>query len=794
MIKVALAGNPNCGKTTLFNALTGSTAHVGNWPGVTVDKREGKYKKGSEEVDIVDLPGIYSLSPYTPEEVISRNYIIDEKPDCVVNIVDATNLERNLYLTTQILEMDVPVVVALNMADVLKKSNEVIDVKKLSDALGVKVVLVSALTGEGLDELMKETIESAKKDRVGTSIVLNTELKDLALKVKSALEEESLSNSLYHAMKLIEDDEIELKAHPREYEIVKEAKEDFKNDTFGTDFEAIIADARYKYIQENYSTALIKPTAQKTEKVKKGNKEVEYITVVDKNGNEKKKKVKQGTKSDRIDKVLTNRVFGLIIFAAILFLVFHLTFGEDLFYLGAMGAFSGIEAAPWAEGTAWEGIIWTGESIQAPGVFLQTCLVGLTDWFTELVGGWLEAGNASAWASAFICDGILAGIFSVLSFLPQILLLFLFFAILEDSGYMARVAFILDRIFRKFGVTGRAFMPMIMGFGCSIPAMVNTRTLATDKERTATIRVIPFFSCSAKLPILTACAGAIVSQMGVGNADLITFGMYLTGVAVAIIALLVLRNTTMRGETPPFIMELPAYHWPKFSALMLHVWDKCKHFVKKAFTIILVSNIIIWFLQSFTPYLQYIEYSEDDGFLTEVTTNDSILANLGRTVQFIFTPLGFGSQLGAYGWVFAVGAITGLIAKENVIATFAMLGAVVGATVTDIPDIEGATDVARMIAATGINTPGVLAFIVFNMTTIPCFAAVATAKAELKPGTLKNTIGFWLITSYVAASAFYIIGTWWWTCFIYIAAIVVGIIVIHNVNKSKDKKLEEAAA
>lgn len=788
MIKVALAGNPNCGKTTLFNALTGSTAHVGNWPGVTVDKREGKYKKGSEEVDIVDLPGIYSLSPYTPEEVIARNYIIDEKPDCVVNIVDATNLERNLYLTTQILEMDVPVVVALNMADMLKKEKQVVDVKKLEEELGVKVVLVSALTGEGLDDLMAQAIASSRTPRVGSSVILNTKLNELALKVKKALEEESLSNSLYHAMKLIEDDEIEKNAHPREYEIVKNEKESFNDETFGTDFEAIVADARYKYIQEHYSSTLSKPKKDVIVE-KKGKKDVEYEIVVDKKGKEKKKKVKKGTKSDRIDKVLTNRVFGLIIFAVILFFVFHLTFGEDLFYLGAMGVF-GEGSDPWALDTAWEGIIWTGESIQSPGVFLQTCLVGLTDWFTEVVGGWLEAGNASAWASAFICDGILAGIFSVLSFLPQILLLFLFFSILEDSGYMARVAFILDRIFRRFGVTGRAFMPMIMGFGCSIPAMINTRTLATDKERTATVRVIPFFSCSAKLPILTACAGAVVSLFGVSNADLITLGMYFTGIIVAIIALLVLRNTTLRGETPPFIMELPTYHWPKFSALMLHVWDKCKHFVKKAFTIILVSNIIIWFLQSFTPYLEYIEYSEDDGFLTSLTTNDSILANLGRTVQFVFTPLGFGSQLGSYGWVFAVGAITGLIAKENVIATFAMLGAVVGVSAGVDPETveEGVSDVANMIAATGIGIPGVLAFIVFNMTTIPCFAAVATAKAELKPGTLKNTIGFWLITSYVAASAFYVIGTWWWTCFIYLAVIIVAIIVISKVNKAKDKK------
>lgn len=768
MIKIALAGNPNCGKTTLFNALTGSTAHVGNWPGVTVDKREGIYKKGSEPVDIVDLPGIYSLSPYTPEEVISRNFIIDEKPDCVVNLVDATNLERNLYLTTQLLEMDVPVVVALNMMDEVDKAGDEIDVALLSKNLGVPVIGVSALKESNLSELMEIVIKESQKERQGTSVLTGSSVGKVIDEVKTALVKEGVSNPLFHAIKLVENDSIEVEQHKKEHVIVLEHKAGFSDPVFGNDLEAVVADTRYKTIAKDYSISLHKHVEEKTEE-KEG------------------KKKKEGTKSDRIDKVLTNRVFGLLIFAVILFLVFHLTFGEDLFYLSAMGVFNGIdEDFALAAGTPWEGILFSAGGIQSPGVFLQTALVGCTDWFTEVVGGWL--GEASPWVSALVCDGILAGIFSVLSFLPQILLLFMFFSILEDSGYMARVAFILDRIFRKFGVSGRAFLPMIMGFGCSVPAFTNTRTLATERERIATIRVIPFFSCSAKLPILTACAGAIVSQFGVGNADLITFGMYMTGVCVAIIAILFMRNTTMRGATPPFIMELPAYRIPKFSALMLHVWDKCKHFVKKAFTIILASNLLIWFLQSFTPDWHYIEYTEDEGFLTALTTNDSILAGIGKIIQPLFTPLGFGSQLSSYGWVFAVGAITGLIAKENVIATFAMLGAVVGSLGAESA-VEGATDVANMIAATGINIPGVLAFIVFNMTTIPCFAAVATANAELRKGTLKNTIVFWLITSYIAASAFYLIGTWWWTAFIYIALIAIAIVIIHFVNKKKDQKL-----
>ena len=366
----------------------------------------------------------------------------------------------------------------------------------------------------------------------------------------------------------------------------------------------------------------------------------------------------------------------------------------------------------------------------------------------------------------------------MLSFLPQILVLFLFFSILEDSGYMARVAFILDRIFGKFGLSGRAFMPMIMGFGCSIPAMINTRTLADEKERTATVRVIPFFSCGAKLPILTAIAGAIVMQFGLGNADLITFGMYVLGVATAIVAVLVMRNTTMRGEVPPFIMELPAYHLPQFKALMIHLWDKCKHFVKKAFTIILVSTIVIWFVSHFSFNWE---------FLADEQINESILASLGMFVQPLFTPLGFGSQLQNWGWVFVVAAITGLIAKENVIATFGVLAAcILGSALPE--DETGVSYVVAMIDATGITVPALIAFIAFNMTTIPCFAAVATAKAELPSKKSFNwTLVFWVVTSYIVASAVYTIGSWWWTLFIWLAAaalVTAGIILFNRRKKA----------
>jgi len=783
MIRVALAGNPNCGKTTLFNILTGSTAHVGNWPGVTVDKREGVYKKGSEFVSVVDLPGIYSLSPYTPEEVISRNYIIDEKPNCVINIVDASNLERNLYLTTQILEMDVPVIVALNMMDVLEKNKDKIDVKKLSEAIGVPVIPISALKGTNMSELMEETIKASKTKRVGSTILENSEVGPVIKKIDSILKEQEVESSLYHAIKLVENDSIEVKNHEQEYKLIEEERNKISHPVLGNDFEAIIADTRYKHIEEKFSIYLEKHKEPET----KG-KEKLSIT-------------------DRIDKVMTNKFLGLFMFVFILFLVFHLTFGEDLFYLGAMGVF-GEGSDPFLAGTTWEGLLFTGSGIQSPGVVLQTCVVGLTDYLTELTGIGLENLNASTWATALVTEGIEAGLFSILSFLPQILVLFLLFSILEDSGYMARVAFLLDKIFRKFGVSGRAFMPMIMGFGCSIPAMTNTRTLSTEKERLATVRVIPFFSCSAKLPILTAVAGAIAIQFGLGHADLITLGMYFTGIVVAIIALIFMKYTISRDDNPPFIMELPEYHFPKFSSLMLHLWDKCKHFIQKAFTVILLSNLVIWFLQSFTPSLEYIAYSQEEGFLSNLTTNDSILANLGRSLQVIFTPLGFGSQLhvttssGAvlsYGWVFPVAALTGLIAKENVIATFATIAAAIAkdpqvlellneVNSSGLASVEGATSVAQMAVATGINVPGLLSFIVFNLTTIPCFAAVATARAEVKKGTFKNTLFFWIATSYIVSSAFYLIGTWWWTSLIYLLLIVLVILFIYLYNKNKGKQ------
>ena len=765
MKRVALAGNPNCGKTTLFNSLTGASAHVGNWPGVTVDKLEGVYKKTPEPIAIVDLPGIYSLSPYTSEEVISRNFIMDEKPDCVIDIVDATNLERNLYLTTQIMEIDVPIVIALNMMDEVEKNGDIIDVKKLEEEIGLPVCPISALKQTGLEELMQKVYEQSNTTRQATTVLHDFTLGHLIRDCQIALEGQGVENSLFHAVKLVELDEIEVKQHPTSAEMVEKFKQTFEDPTFGGDFEAIIADGRYKYITSKYTLAL-------TRKIK-----------VDK---------ERVTKSDKIDKVLTHKIWGIPIFLVILFLIFHITFSEDMLFLGAGGVFdrepSGeveivedIEYSnkieEFASGITWHNFFGYEEGVYSPGVILQNTVITFTDFLHACAEQGLASANAPEWVVGFICDGILGGLFSVMSFLPQILLLFLLFSILENSGYMARVAFILDRLLRKFGLSGRAFMPMIMGFGCAVPAMINTRTLADEKEKIATIRVIPFFSCGAKLPILTAISGAIISAFGLGNADLITYGMYILGVVVAICAVLLMRGTTLKGGTPPFIMELPQYRWPQARSLAALTWDKLKHFIKKAFSIILLSTIGIWIISHFSWGWNY---------LSDELINDSILAGIGKLIQPLFTPMGFGSQLGAFGWVFAVAAITGLIAKENVIATFGTLAACIVGAAIDVEVDGGIGAVAQMIAATGATIPALIGFIAFNMLTLPCFATVATAKAELPNKKLfVGTLLFWIFTSYIVSTMIYLVGSWWWTVFIFIGVwgAVLTLVIQNNLGK-----------
>ncbi len=749
MLKFALVGNPNSGKTTLFNALTGSTAHVGNWPGVTVDKKEGTYKKGKEPVDVIDLPGIYSLSPYTPEEVVARNFILEESPDCIINIVDATNLERNLYLTTQLMEVDVPMVIALNMADVLRRQGDKIDVKLLEKRIGFPVVEISALKGENVDLLMEKAMEAVAQKREGSSVLHGSILGSAIANAEIAFKLKGVPAPLFHAIKLVEKDEIEVANHPTEARAVEAfIRENVcEKDGFCGDAEAEIADARYKYVTAHFSSTLTRAKKPVSDEL---------------------------TRSDKADKVLTHRWAGIPIFLLIMFAIFHLTFSANFLFLGsvipAFGEWCG------EEGSALKGIFFGG-GIHSPGVILFNGLEWLTGYLGDLLTKGFESLGAGEIVVGLFVDGVWGGIAAVLSFLPQILVLFLCFSILEDTGYMARVAFMLDRIFRRFGVSGRAFMPMIMGFGCSVPAMMNTRTMPDEREREATLRVIPFFSCGAKMPILLAVSGAIVQSFGWGNADVITYSMYLLGISTALISLLIMRTTTKRGDASPFIMELPTYHLPGFRNLMLHLWDKAKHFIHKAFTIILLSCVVVWFLSNF---------GWDWRYVGEANMDNSILASIGKLVQPFFTPLGFGSQLGDKGWVFAVAAMMGLIAKEDVIAAFGALAACVGGSA--IASEEGIMEVGVMIQATGIGIPGLIAFIAFNMLTIPCFAAVAAAKGETARGKFRWTLLFWVVTSYVVSAMVYTIGEWAWTLAIWAALAALFGVGVYLYNRYRDTK------
>ena len=749
MINAALLGNPNCGKTTLFNALTGSTAYTGNWPGVTVEKREGVYKnkkKGSEEIKITDLPGIYSLSPYSPEEVISRNFILHEKPDVVISVIDATNLERNLYMTTQLLEMDVPVVVALNMIDAVAENDQRIDARELEKALGVKVVSISALRNKGLDELMEAV--SKAKERKGTSFL---PFKETLEKAKKIYEDNHIDSPLFHAVKALEKDELEEKENKVAYNEVNDLVKDDK-----VDYESSIADERYKFLS---------PLVNKVIEGKKTRNESEKLTL-----------------SDRIDKVMTNKWAALPIMIVILFAIFHIVFAGDLFYMHAMGLdlgegylgyikfnIGGEEVRPFA------GLFYDDAGIASIGEFLHR-LAG--DQETGILGcialgikqGLISAG-ASEWVIGLIYDGVLGGVCAVLGFVPQIMLLFAFFSLLEDSGYMARIAFVLDRLLRRFGVSGRAFLPMIMGFGCGVPAMMNTRTLSSDQERTKTIRVIPFFTCGAKAEFLVIIAAAIAAAGGL-DAGLFTFMLYLLGVVIALVSVIVMTKTSQREKVPPFIMELPAYHLPSPKALALHVYDKGKHFVIKTFTIIFLSTVIIWVLSNFSWKWEMVE------------PNESILHDLGVFIAPIFTPLGFGSaQTGGYSWIFSVASIQGIVAKENVTSTVESLASGLG--------LSSFEDIA---AASGITKGGLVGFALFNMLTIPCFASVATAKGELKDHkTFVFTVLFWLGLSYIMGIVGYISVDYVWTLGITLPLLVLGGVGLYFYDRYKTKKEAMAA-
>ena len=797
MKRFALAGNPNSGKTTLFNSLTGATAHVGNWPGVTVDKREGTYRKLDEPIYIVDLPGIYSLSPYTPEEVISRNYVLDEKPDCVINIVDATNLERNLYLTTQILEIDVPVVVALNMSDVVRKNGDKIDAKALQEKLGVPVVEISALKQENLDELMQEAVKASNKERKGATIIEDKSLLHLISDVQIAFELKGIENPLFHAIKLVEMDELEVKMHPEAVETVNKFKATFKNDTFGSDFEALIADNRYEYIAKNYATAFKKAD----------------------NGEQKE----QLSKSDKIDKVMTHRIWALPLFAVLMFFIFHFTFSEDILFMNrffhlevhndvAINALTGMgysdmvaenvdagieylsfeeeynetianpeasekekeEASAGLEvinsikqQAANEGVdledeeaveAWKSdlcerfekgekfefvedpalEGIPSIGVWLQSWFGYGTGTLVDLAGqGFENVGARDTWYAGLVCDGILTGLDAVLSFVPQIMILFLFIAILEDSGYMARVAFILDRAFRKFGLSGKAFIPMLTGFGCSVPAIMATRTLEDEREKNRTIRLMTCFSCGAKAPIWALLAG--VGAMAGFAGDIFVFTIYLGGIACAVIFALFMKLFSRDQYVSPFIMELPAYHLPQARNVFAHLWEKLKHYVIKAGTIIAACTIVIWFLSNFS-------WAFWQGL---VPIDQSILADLGRALRFFFFPLGCldgGWTNSTDGWKYVVSTLTGLIAKEDVVATMAELGLAEGTI--------------------GLSLAGVYSFAVYNLFTLPCFAAIGATHGEQKGKEFWLTLLWWFAMSYGVALLVYWVGAlyevaWW---------------------------------
>ena len=676
MLKIALAGNPNCGKTTLFNALTGSSAHVGNWAGVTVEHTSGIYKskKSGEQAQIIDLPGIYSISPYTPEEIVSRKFIIDENPDLIIDIVDASNLERNLYLTTQLMEIDCPIVIALNMMDVALKQGVNIDVPLLSSCLGLPAVPISAARNEGIDELMQTVFKTAREvSRKGVCICPDNKLRRSVYYIADILSKNGCEHPVFHAVKLIEGDEIEVKDHKELMFKVEGLRSEINlKPELAGDFEAAIADMRYDYI---------------TGSLKKS-----FTTAADSG---------KPTLTDRIDRVFTHKVFGIPIFLGIMLLIFHITFSSNFFFTGAA----------------------------SPGVFLQSLVASATEWISGSVSQALSGAGASAWLNSLIVDGIISGVGAVLTFLPQILLLFLFLSVLEDTGYMARGAFLMDRILKKFGLSGKAFMPILMGFGCSVPAMMGARTLESEKERRMTIFLIPFFSCGAKMPIWATFSAAVFPKY----ADLVVMGIYLTGVITAVIAAVILKNTVLKAHPSPFALEMPAYHLPRVKNLAIHVWDKMKDFLSRAATVIFGATVVIWLLSNFTFGFEQVANG----------SADSMLGVISSWLVPIFKPLGFG--MGKFGWCAVVSILTGLIAREMVVSSLGVLLGEFGSLAA------GITAVFSPAAA--------LSFMVFNLLAIPCMASVATARAELKSRKwFLGALAFWFSVAWIVAFAVYWVG------------------------------------
>ena len=662
-IKIALAGNPNCGKTTLFNALTGANQFVGNWPGVTVEKKEGKLK-GHKDVVIMDLPGIYSLSPYTLEEVVARNYLIGEKPDAIINIIDGTNIERNLYLTTQIIELGIPVVMAVNMMDLVVKNGDTINIKALGDALGCEVVEISALKGTGVKKAAEKAVAAAQQKKAVDRVhAFAQDVEDAIATVEdklgSAVAEEQ---KRFFAIKLLEKDSKiseQLTTTPDVSAEIKTLEDKFDDDT-----ESIITNERYTYI-----TSIIGKCVKKAQ------------------GKEKL------TISDKIDRVVTNRILALPIFAAVMFVVYYVS-------ITTVGGFL----------TDWTNDTLFGEWI-IPGAQSFFESIGCADWLTGL-----------------IVDGVISGVGAVLGFVPQMLVLFIFLAFLEGCGYMARVAFIMDRIFRKFGLSGKSFIPMLIGTGCGVPGIMASRTIENERDRRMTIMTTTFIPCGAKLPIIALIAGAFF-----GNAGWVSWSAYFVGVAAIICSGIILKKTKMfSGDPAPFVMELPAYHLPTVGSVLRSMWERGWSFIKKAGTIILLSTIVVWF----TTYFGVVDGTFR--MLSDEEIDYSILAAIGRCISWIFIPLGWGD------WKSAVAAVTGLVAKENVISTFGIL--------FHYGEVGEAGEEIWGNLAANMSAIAAYSYLVFNLLCAPCFAAMGAIKREMN-----NAKWFWFAIGYQCGLA-YLVG------------------------------------
>lgn len=682
-VKIALAGNPNCGKTTLFNALTGSNQFVGNWPGVTVEKKEGKLK-GHKDVVIMDLPGIYSLSPYTLEEVVARNYLIGDRPDAILNIVDGTNLERNLYLSTQLMELGIPVIMAVNMMDIVQKSGDKIYIDKLSKKLGCEVVEISALKGTGIREAADKAVALANSKKAANIVhKFDQEVESVIDEVKGILTADIPEDlKRFYAIKLLEkDDKIksQMKATPDVKKFISELEEKFDDDT-----ESIITNERYTYI-----SSIIHECCTRSKK-------------------------KTLTISDKIDKVVTNRILALPIFALVMLIVYYVSVTSV-----------GTLATDWAnDGVFGDG--WNLFGIQAlhiPGV-------------PVMVESLLNTIGCADWLQSLILDGIIAGVGAVLGFVPQMLVLFAFLAFLEACGYMVRVAFIMDRIFRKFGLSGKSFIPMLIGSGCGVPGIMASRTIENDRDRKMTIMTTTFIPCGAKLPIIALIAGAVF-----GGAWWVAPSAYFVGILAVICSGIILKKTRLfAGDPATFVMELPAYHMPTVMNILRSMWERGWSFIKKAGTIILLATIAVWFLMSFGWV--------DGSFrmLDTMELDHSILAKIGSTIAWLFAPLGWGN------WKFAVAAVTGLIAKENVVGTFGVLFGF-AEVAEDGNEIWGSL-------AGNLTMVAAYSFLVFNLLCAPCFAAMGAIKREMN-----NTKWFWIavgyqtLLAYCVALTIYQIGT-----------------------------------